>query len=80
MYNHLQINQLYNTIDERIKSIDCDVELFYLTNQQKLLFFKTLIIFIVENIKYTYPEIFIKFEQFINTEFRQGIKIDAIEE
>ena len=78
MCNHLQINQIYNTIDERIKSIDCDIDLCNLTKQQKLLFFKTLIIFIVENIKYQYPDIFNDFIKFLNTEFTEEIEIDAI--
>lgn len=80
MCNHLQINQIYNTIDERIKSIDCDIDLFDLTKQQKLLFFKTLIIFIVENIKYQYPDIFNDFIKFLNIEFTEEIEIDAIKE
>ena len=78
MYNHLQINQIYNTIDERIKSIDCDIDLFNLTKQQKLLFFKTLIIFIVQNIKYQYLDIFNDFIKFLNTEFTEEIETDAI--
>ena len=56
--NHLQIKNLFATIEQRLKSIDNDVSMLELSKDQKLVFFKMLIISIIDNVKQQCPQIY----------------------